>query len=547
MTSGSNGSCDVAYLCTAGPGYDGPTGLGTPNGLGAFSSGPHGLLSGTVTDSATSKAISGAKVTAGNASAVTAADGTYSLSVPVGTYDVVAAAYGYSSITRSGVVVADGEIITENYALKSVPKVAVSGNVTDGSGHAWPLYAKITLDGVPGAPVYTDPFTGHYELQVPSKSTYSVSVAPVYPGYTPSTLSVKVGTANVVKNVAVKVTDSCAAPGYTTKYSGTIEHFDTTIPSTWTVKDDNGSGGVWSTDDAGNRGNLTGGAGNFAIIDSDHLGVGKSQDTELISPVVDLTKDTTPVVGLNSDYKSYANSVADIDYTVDGGTTWTTVSHWTTTDQQGAVSIALPGAAGKSAVQVRFHFTGTFAYYWEVDDVFVGNKSCVATPGGLVAGYTKDGNTKQALNGVTVQSVDVPAESGVSSPTTDDPAHPDGFYWLFSSVTGAHKFTASASRYADTTASVSVAANYVTRKDYSLAAGRIEASPGSIDATVVLGQSANASVTLKNTGTQPVHVKLGETDGGFQIAGKPAATAYQGVKGAPVKNVPGKYSPLRQK
>ena len=30
VTSGSNGSCSVAYLCTAGPGFDGPTGLGTP-------------------------------------------------------------------------------------------------------------------------------------------------------------------------------------------------------------------------------------------------------------------------------------------------------------------------------------------------------------------------------------------------------------------------------------------------------------------------------------------------------------------------------------
>src|SRR5437762_1056831 len=35
-TSGSNGSCSVAYLCTAGTGFDGPTGLGTPNGAGAF-------------------------------------------------------------------------------------------------------------------------------------------------------------------------------------------------------------------------------------------------------------------------------------------------------------------------------------------------------------------------------------------------------------------------------------------------------------------------------------------------------------------------------
>jgi subtilase family serine protease len=36
VTSGSNGSCASAYLCTAVTGYDGPTGLGTPNGSGAF-------------------------------------------------------------------------------------------------------------------------------------------------------------------------------------------------------------------------------------------------------------------------------------------------------------------------------------------------------------------------------------------------------------------------------------------------------------------------------------------------------------------------------
>ncbi|HLY14636.1 MAG TPA: fibronectin type III domain-containing protein, partial [Candidatus Limnocylindrales bacterium] len=36
VTSGSNGSCGGSYLCTAGTGYDGPTGLGTPNGLNAF-------------------------------------------------------------------------------------------------------------------------------------------------------------------------------------------------------------------------------------------------------------------------------------------------------------------------------------------------------------------------------------------------------------------------------------------------------------------------------------------------------------------------------
>ncbi|SEG17015.1 Putative Ig domain-containing protein [Actinacidiphila yanglinensis] len=39
VTSGSNGSCGGSYLCTAGAGYDGPTGLGTPNGTAAFTNG----------------------------------------------------------------------------------------------------------------------------------------------------------------------------------------------------------------------------------------------------------------------------------------------------------------------------------------------------------------------------------------------------------------------------------------------------------------------------------------------------------------------------
>jgi subtilase family serine protease len=38
ITSGSNGSCSPSYLCKAGTGYDGPTGWGSPDGTGAFTS-----------------------------------------------------------------------------------------------------------------------------------------------------------------------------------------------------------------------------------------------------------------------------------------------------------------------------------------------------------------------------------------------------------------------------------------------------------------------------------------------------------------------------
>lgn len=36
ITSGGNGSCGTFYLCMGRSGYDGPTGLGTPKGIGAF-------------------------------------------------------------------------------------------------------------------------------------------------------------------------------------------------------------------------------------------------------------------------------------------------------------------------------------------------------------------------------------------------------------------------------------------------------------------------------------------------------------------------------
>ncbi len=43
VTSGSNGSCHN-YLCTGGAGYDGPTGLGTPNGTAVFRGGTAALV-----------------------------------------------------------------------------------------------------------------------------------------------------------------------------------------------------------------------------------------------------------------------------------------------------------------------------------------------------------------------------------------------------------------------------------------------------------------------------------------------------------------------
>jgi hypothetical protein len=39
VTSGANGSCSPSVLCDGSAGWDGPSGLGTPNGTAAFTAG----------------------------------------------------------------------------------------------------------------------------------------------------------------------------------------------------------------------------------------------------------------------------------------------------------------------------------------------------------------------------------------------------------------------------------------------------------------------------------------------------------------------------
>ncbi|NUR29113.1 MAG: hypothetical protein HOV83_25285 [Catenulispora sp.] len=62
VTSGNNGSCSPSYYCTAASGYDGPTGLGTPNGLGAFTAGGTGSETVSVTNPGNQTGVVGTAV-----------------------------------------------------------------------------------------------------------------------------------------------------------------------------------------------------------------------------------------------------------------------------------------------------------------------------------------------------------------------------------------------------------------------------------------------------------------------------------------------------
>ncbi|WP_075017557.1 carboxypeptidase regulatory-like domain-containing protein [Actinacidiphila rubida] len=539
VTTGDNGTCTPAALCTAGPGYDGPTGLGTPNGLAAFRSGPHGVIKGTVTDHATGAALAGATVKAGDYSATSDATGAFTMDIPPGSYDVTASAYGYSSASDNGVALTDGGTVTESFALDAVPRQTVTGKITDGSGHGWPLYAKITADGVPGGPVFSDPVTGAYTLTLPQNASYTLHIASDYPGYQTVDKTVQVGAAGSTVNVAVPVdAEAAQAPGYAVHLSGPTEPFTSTTaaPDGWSVTNATGTTGGWAFDDQGNRGNRTGGSGGFAMVDSDHIGSGLHQDTALLSPSYDLSGQSDPILAFDTDYKEFSNSTADVDVSADGGTTWTTLWHKTTTSVTGPSHVSLPltDYAGKSDVRLRFHYTGTWAYWWELDNVFVGQRSYDPVPGGLIVGNVTDANTAAGVNGATVTSTDAPDDHTTTVATPDDPGLGDGFYWTFSHLTGKHPVSAAASHYTTATATANVPADGTASRDLTLKAGRLKVTPASIAKTVAWGKSAAQTVTVKNTGTAPATVTLGENPGGVVIQ----------QAGAPLNLVKGHYSPL---
>jgi hypothetical protein len=489
--------------------------------------GPHGELSGKVTK-AGGAPIAGATVRVGGSGTVTDDQGGYKLSLPAGQHELTASAFGYAPKSAT-VTVPDGGTVTADFTLDALPLRKVSGVVKDGSGHGWPLYARIDVAGKPGGPLFTDPATGAYSVDLPT-GDYGLTVKGMYPSYQPGTAQVTVGDGDQVKDFGLAVESSCVAAGYKFNYGAPLftEQFESgATPADWSVVNRTTSGG-WAFTDPRNRGNLTGGTGKYAIADSDAAGSGTTMDTDLITPALDLSAVSSPVLRFNSDYRAL-NGFADVDVSVDGGTTWTSVSHWTTASRRGPVveELPVPQGAGKSDVRLRFHYRGSFAWWWELDNMSLVNRTCDPIPGGLVVGQVLDGNTGTGLNGATVTSVDKPTEKVTAGSTPDDGNLGDGFYWMFSTLTGNHPFTAASGNYGSVTSTVDVAADRTTRANYTLKAGRLTITPQSVTSTLTMGQTGTAQTTIRNDGTAPATVELSERRGGFGMLGP---------RGAPLQN-----------
>ena len=154
VTSGSNGSCGSSYLCTAGAGYDGPTGLGTPNGVAAF--GP----ATTVSDFSVAVSPTSASVAPGS-------NATATVSTAVTSGSAQSVSLGASGLPTGAT--ASFSPATINAGSSSTLTIATSSSTPTGT-------YTVTITGTGTSATHTTTFT--LTVQSSTSSDFSISVSP---------------------------------------------------------------------------------------------------------------------------------------------------------------------------------------------------------------------------------------------------------------------------------------------------------------------------------------------------------------------------------
>lgn len=561
--------------------------------------GPIGTVSGTVTDAASGDPIGGARISIAGAisrNVITGAAGTYATRLPAGDYTLTASAFGHTDQTAQ-VTVTDNQTTVQDFVLAAGPSVTVTGRVMDGSGHGWPMYAKVSVQGTPRS-TYTDPVTGRYQLVLPADSTFTFTFDPQYPGYASTTKALDVGSADTVLDAQLTENNCETAPGYTAARIGVLGDFggglfdfldSHDIPNNefrWDVfshddpadydvivvndpsqptheqflqfldkTDAAGTGVVWLDNSASSSDSVSG----IQLLQQ-HLGNPSSRSSGSGAEIPDLYYRVTQnhpvldgfdvgdkiVFDQTSDFKNYAWFDG---YQGEGRTVIADAGRSDTGDL--GPGIAVQQRANNRHVLLSMHgdagFFGPGPQDWTPDAAQVfrnalewastdASIACHPAAGGLVVGNVTDANTGAGVTPATVTDVDDPADQGTPSAGIDDPAHGGGFFFRFEPA-GSHTLRATARHYTDQTATVDVAADSVREADLALPAGQLDVTPSALDAQLRIGgTSVQRSFTVANTGSAPAHVRLIERRGSVDILGVNREPAQ-------VRNVAGDLSP----
>jgi subtilisin family serine protease len=182
-------------------------------------------------------------------------------------------------------------------------------------------------------------------------------------------------------------------------------------PACWQVIDNQSNGQIWQfgSFSAG----LAGGTAPYAFLNSDAYGSGNTQNSDLVSPVFDLSGYSEVELSFTHFYRSHSSSAAKLFLSINGGETWEQLQQWTTTTSNPAsVNIGLEQAAGSSSVRFKWNFTGTYGWYWCIDNVnLTGVLNIPGAPTVNTLAATEVGTDYATLHGELINSGDSPVIS----------------------------------------------------------------------------------------------------------------------------------------
>lgn len=502
--------------------YPGPGGSGNANNvwgegrLDAFAAvqeaprGPVGILRGTVTDGATQTPVPGATIrVTGTTSRTTETDGTgsYTLNLPVGTYQLEVSSYGYLDQTLPAVVVGDGATTVQDVALAPAPAQALTGYVrgVDGSPLA---HASVTILDTPLAPVTTDD-TGFYRFERVLQGTYEVQ-AVANACTTPQTLSVTLDADKTLNFALPTRTDSygyacqivpasyidASTPlelygddasarvelpfsfpfygqGYTSAYVTTNGFLNFLAPNT------NWTNGALPNPAPPN-------AAIYPFWDDLYVDGSSSVRTEVVGSAPnrqfviewrDVSFHESPLDRIRAEVVLHENGQIVMQYAgLDN-----------LREQGNSATVGIENEDGTAALQFSSYeaalFNGLALRYR-------------LPPNGFIEGQITDANDGQPVANATVQARQ--NETTVRVTTTND----QGRYRLQVPL-GSYTIAAAAANYSSEAAEVSIPTDgSVVSRDFVLRTARPEVRPTALQFIATSGQTKTANLTLRNSGSQ---------------------------------------------
>jgi subtilisin family serine protease len=475
--------------------------------------GPTGTLTGTVTDQSTGNPVQGAAVRAvgpDDRTAFTGADGSYTIRLTVGSYDVTASHYRFLSQSATGVVVSEGQATVRSFALTPLPSHSVSGHVRDDGGS--PVAGvTVTIEGTPIPPA-TTAADGSYSFTGVLEGEYDVSTAPGC--YHPQSRHLVVDGDEILDFTVLQRRDTFGYACQPTTFdfvdastvlplTGDLVSTEVELPFPFTFYS-----ATYTTAHVTTKGFL-----NLLAPDWTYAN-GQIPSTSPPNAAVYPFWDDLIVDELASVRTELLGSAPSRRFVIE----WDNVRFFDEPDKRvtfeailaetGQLTFQYQGIddngreKGDSATIGIENAAGDDALQFSFNAPLVSNGTAIlvtSPPAGFVEGTVTDANDGAAIAGAEVRAT---RDGAVIRQTATDP----GGHYRIRLPLGSYTVEASATDYStETTEVVLDQQNEVIVHDYALRAARAQVSPTAVEFTVPPGQTRTKTLTLTNTGTLDLH------------------------------------------